>query len=177
VDLNLALLYVQGGTEKQALEEAQRVLAVEPKQETALRIVGDLQFQAGQFGEARRTYERLLLLGPSEEIWRRVARAYESEGDSLKAAEATKKADALTAKPPPQQATNTPMSNRYRLGVLFSSIFAGLAIAALSLRFLYSETKGIVYWLRTGEHPGENNRGGNISAPPCEAFKEGRLRQ
>jgi tetratricopeptide (TPR) repeat protein len=163
VDMNLSTLYTQMGDSVRALQEARQVLAVDPDNLMALRLVSRAQVELGEHEEARKTLERTLKVEPRDaESILRLRDLEESHGDAEALAkieariqelhtQATAAATNLEASKPP--ASEEPKEPRSK-GALTAFFFGFLVVTLGYLGFavlVFKQYGGeVIRWVRTG---------------------------
>lgn len=156
IDFNLATLYMESGNLPKALEEAQRVLSVDPEQVGAYKIAASVKFQSGDFVGARTILQRALLVAPGDRaLWNSMKMVEESLGDTAKSRDAAAKVVELDplkgvvpSKPP-----DPGFGVLHHTNILFGFLFSFLVGGFLVVSYVLPQTKEIWFWLRTGRLP------------------------
>jgi len=152
IDLNLSTLYSQMGDAVRSIEEARRVLSVEPGQLAALRLLFQGQFASGQYDAARKTLRAIVPQTPLSVDYLRQMREIESRlGNTAILPVLDAQIAELTVTVPNEKAPiledRRPKHIMVTLFIVLVSVMTLLTAVFLVLNRSLGE---VVRWLRTG---------------------------
>lgn len=154
VDLNLSTLYSQMGDSVRSMEEARRVLSVEPEQLAALRLLFQAQFLSGEYKDARKTLLGIVKQTPLNVEYLRQMREVEKRlgNDAILPVLDAQIAELVVKVPQdseklPALEDRRPKHMMVILFVVLVSLMALLTAVFLVLKRSFSE---VVRWIRTG---------------------------
>jgi tetratricopeptide (TPR) repeat protein len=159
VDMNLAILYTQMGDRARAIQQARRVLSVDPTQLTSLQILSRAQVELGEYEEALKTLQRTLALvpGDSESLYRlrevEKALGHAAEFAAIdtrirdmeaKAKELAEKTSAGGVKEPQDR------RSQYLTPILFGFLVGGFGLLVFIFLVFKRHLSEVIRWVRTG---------------------------